>query len=87
MSGLYTRTGTQLRVRGNGDAKEANKAVCIAKSWGQQRCEGSIQGSVHMNEEHRINTGSEFVTTKNNKVCGRVIPKWEIGSGLDKVQC
>ena len=57
MSGLYTRTATQLRVRGNGDVKEVNKVVCTAKIWGQWGCEGSKQGSMYMNEEHRINTG------------------------------
>jgi len=75
MSSLYTRTGTQLRVRGDGDAKEVNKVVCIAKSWGQQRCEESEQGSVYMNEEHRINTGSNSVRVENNKVHKRVTPK------------
>ena len=75
MSGLYARTGTQLRVRGNGDVKEVNKVVCIAKSQGQQGCKGSKQGSVHMNEEHRINTGSESVIAENNKVHEIVIPK------------
>jgi len=75
MSGLYTRTGTQLRVGGDGDAKEVNKVVWLAKSWGQWRCEGSEQGSVYMNEEHRINTGSESVMVENNKVHERIIPK------------
>jgi len=49
--------------------------VCIAKSQGQWGCEGSKQGSVYMNEEHRINTGSESVIVENNKVHERVIPK------------
>jgi len=74
MSGLYTRTGTQLRV-GNGDVKEVNKVVCIAKGWGQWGCKGSKQGSVYMNEKHRIKTGSELVIVENNKVHERVIPK------------
>ena len=49
--------------------------MCIAKSQGQWRCEGREQGSVYMNEEHRINTGLELVIAENNNVDERVIPK------------
>jgi len=54
--------------------KEFNKAVCIAKSQGQQGCKGSEQVSVYMNEKHRINTGSESVIVENKKVHERVMP-------------
>ena len=75
MGGLYTKTKTQLRVVGNGDVKEKKQGGVHSQESGAMGVQGSEQGSVYMNEEHRISTGSELVIVENNKVHERVIPK------------
>jgi len=57
MSGLYTRTGTQLRVGGNGDVKEVNKVVCMPRvrgNGGNGDARMKNQGSVYRNSKHRV---------------------------------